>query len=198
MRKVLFLPGAGGSAEFWKPVGSRLPAGWAKVYLNWPGLGREAHDLGTRGIDDLLRRVEPEIDRPVDLIAQSMGAVIAARLAIAYPTLVQRLVLTVTSAGVDMARFGAADWRPKYRRDFPHAARWITEEHAAAARPVERILTPTLLIWGDADPISRVAVGRHLESRMPNARLIVIPGGGHRLAQDRPDEVAPLVAAHLA
>jgi len=36
-RKILFLPGAGGSPAFWRPVADRLPAGWTKVHFGWPG-----------------------------------------------------------------------------------------------------------------------------------------------------------------
>ena len=37
-RNVLFLPGAGGAAAFWKPVADRLPADRRKTRLSWPGL----------------------------------------------------------------------------------------------------------------------------------------------------------------
>ncbi len=197
MAKVLFLPGAGGSADFWKPAGDRLPAEWAKHYFGWPGLGDQPHDPRIKGIDDLQQLVTAQIDGPVDLVAQSMGGVIAARIALARPALVRRLVLCVTSGGVDMAGLGAADWRPDYRKSFPNAAEWITSMAASPGLPVERIVAPTLLIWGDADAISPVAVGRHLESRMPNARLHVVPGGDHAVAQAKPDLVAELIAAHL-
>ena len=42
MAKILFLPGAGASPDFWKPVGALLPADWPKEYFGWPGLGRPA------------------------------------------------------------------------------------------------------------------------------------------------------------
>ena len=197
MHKILFLPGAGGSPDFWKPVGSRLPAEWSKHYFGWPGLGHQPHDPAIKDMDDLVRLVAAQIDGPVDLVAQSMGGVIATRLALAQPTMVRRLVLTVTSAGVNMAKLGAADWRPDYRASFPKAADWITAAGVATELPVERIAQPTLLIWGDADAISPVAVGRHLEERLPNATLHVLAGGHHDLAQTRPEEVAPLIARHL-
>ncbi len=197
MRKVLFLPGSGASPDFWKPVGSRLPAEWSKHYFGWPGLGRQPHDPAVKGMDDLIAMVVARMDGPVDLVAQSMGGVIAARIALAHPRLVRRLVLTVTSSGVDMASFGASDWRIEYRKSFPDAAEWIYEPRAAAPLPVERIAAPTLLIWGDSDAISPLAVGKHLEARLPNARLHVLKGGDHDLASARPDEVAPLIARHL-
>ena len=103
MHKVLFLPGAGGSPDFWKPVGSLLPADWLKHYFGWPGLGHQPHDPAIGNLDDLVQLAVREIDGPVDLVAQSMGGVIAARIALEWPSLVRRLVLCVTSGGVDMA-----------------------------------------------------------------------------------------------
>lgn len=197
MRKVLFLPGAGATPDFWKPVGARLPAEWSKHYFAWPGLGNQPHDPSIKGIDDLVAMAAAKIDGPVDLVAQSMGGIIAARLALAQPALVRRLVLTVTSAGVDMARLGAADWRPDYRKSFPNAAEWITAPAAASELPVERIAQPTLLIWGDSDAISPLAVGKHLKARLPNAQLHVVAGGDHDLASTKADLVAPLIFRHL-
>ena len=197
MTPVFFLPGAGGSPEFWKPVADRLPAGWSKRLFGWPGLGRQAHDPSIRSLDDLVTLVRAEIKEPVDLVAQSMGGWIAARLAIENPELVRRLVLTVTSAGVDMGALGASDWRDDYRRNFPDAAPWITDLRASVDLPVDRIVAPTLLIWGDVDPISPVAVGQHLAKRIASSRLEVIAGGDHDLTNVRADEVAPLIARHL-
>src|SRR6266851_4646486 len=108
MTRILFLPGSGASPDFWKPVGRLLPAAWQKEYFGWPGLGDQPHDPKVRGMDDLVRMVEAKIDGPVDLVAQSMGGFIAARLAIERPPDVRRLVLTVTSGGVDMAGLGAS------------------------------------------------------------------------------------------
>ncbi len=197
MPDILFLPGAGASPDFWKPVGSRLPGDWPKHYFGWPGLGHQPHDSAISGIDDLVQLVAARMDRPVDLVAQSMGGVIAARIAIERPRLVRRLVLSVTSGGVDMAGLGAVDWRPDYRRSFPQAAGWITAAGSSPDLPVEEIAAPTLLIWGDADPISPVAVGRHLAARLPDARLEIVPGGNHDVAATHPDRVAALIARHL-
>ena len=198
MTKILFLPGAGGSPNFWKPVASALPAAWPKEHFGWPGLGAQPHDPAVRGLDDLVAMVAAKMDGPVDLVAQSMGGVIAARLAITRPGLVRRLVLTVTSGGVDMASMGASDWRAEYRQSFPNAAEWVYAPRNAAPQPVEKIAAPTLLLWGDNDPISPLAVGRHLAQKIPNAELYVLAGGDHSLGQNRATEVASLIEAHLS
>ncbi|MGD9881800.1 MAG: alpha/beta fold hydrolase [Reyranella sp.] len=197
MTRILFLPGAGGSPDFWKPVGSLLPASWPKKYFGWPGLGDQPHDPTIAGLDDLVSHVANHIYGAVDLVAQSMGGVVATRLALEHPECVRRLVLAVTSGGVDMAGLGAADWRADYRKAFPRAAEWIVAPRSSPNLPIERITAPTLLIWGDADPISPVAVGRHLHRRLPDARLHVVAGGTHDLARENAEFVASLIAEHL-
>lgn len=196
--RILFLPGAGGSPHFWKPVAEALPTAWPKEHFGWPGLGAQPHDPAIDGLDDLKRLVTVKMTEPVDLVAQSMGGVIAARIALEHPELVRRLVLCVTSGGVDMAGLGASDWRADYRRSFPKAASWITDGSATPPLSVEKITAPTLLIWGDKDPISPVAVGRHLAERLPQARLEIVPGGDHDVASTHADLVARLIAKHLA
>lgn len=198
MTKILFLPGSGASPDFWKPVGTLLPSSWPKEYFGWPGLGNQPHDPKVRGWDDLVDMVDGRIDGPVSLVAQSMGGIIAATLAIRRPQLVRRVVLTVTSGGVDMAGFGASDWRPEYRKLFPRAVAWVTDRQTSSFLPVEKIAAPTLLLWGDSDPISPVAVGRHLQERIPDAHLHVVSGGDHDIAQTHATELAPLIERHLA
>jgi pimeloyl-ACP methyl ester carboxylesterase len=198
VNKVFFLPGTGASPDFWKPVGALLPADWSKHYFGWPGLGQQPPDPAINSFDDLVGLVAARMTEPVDLVAQSMGGVIAMRLALAQPALVRRLVLCVTSGGVDMSAHGASDWRPEYRKHFPNAPPWVTDQRSAPPLPVEQATRPALLIWGDADPISPVAVGRELERRLPHAKLHVVAGGAHDLAVTHAKEVAPLVEAHLA
>jgi len=194
---VLFLPGAGGDGRFWQPVADRLPAAWPKVLLGWPGLGHVPPDPGVGALDDLVRLVLARADQPVDLVAQSMGGLVALLAVLRRPDRIRRLVLTATSGGLDLARFSVEDWRPDYVREFPSAASWILTAHSDLSDRLPGIRCPTLLLWGDADPISPPAVGEHLVKILPSARLVVIAGGDHAFARDRPDEVAPLVLRHL-
>lgn len=196
--KLLFLPGAGADPGFWRPVGERLPSGWAQVHLGWPGLGRQPAREGVNGLEDLVGLVEAQMaDGPVDLLAQSMGGLVAMLVALRHPQRVRRLVLSVTSAGLDMRGLGAAEWQGTYHRNFPNAARWLSAVAVDLSADLPGISAPTLLLWGDSDPISPVAVGERLRDLLPAARLHVLQGGDHDLVHDRAGEVAALIEAHL-
>ena len=55
-----------------------------------------------------------------------------------------------------------------------------------------------LLLWGDHDPISPIAVGEYLQQQFLNARLAIIPKGDHLFAETRAVEVAPHVYDYLS
>ncbi len=198
MRRLLFLPGAGGSTDFWRPLADLLPAHMDKRYLGWPGLGTQPHAPRVRGFDDLVALVVAELgDEPVDLLAQSMGGAVALRVALDHPARVRSLVLAVTSGGLDVAGLGGSDWRANYRASFPRAAAWITDARPDYTADLTRVRQPTLLLWGDADPISPVAVGKQLRGALPNATLQVLKGGDHDIVATRAQEVLPHVLVHL-
>ena len=198
MTNVLFLPGVGADPDFWRPAGDLLPGAWTKTYLGWPGLGHQPHDPRVQSVEDMIAYAAGRLgEGPADVVGQSMGGVIALQLALRYPKRVRRLVLTVTSGGVDMSGLGAADWRPDYPREFPNAASWILDWRPDYTPDLSRVTQPALLLWGDADPISPVAVGKRLQSLLPKAELRVIEGGHHDLAVAHAAEVAPLIRAHL-
>ena len=195
MLKTLFLPGAGGSASFWKPLAAH--AQLDGVFFAWPGLGAEPPQPGVNSIDDPIGLVAKEITEPVSIVAQSMGGFIAIKLALAHPNLVKCLVLAVTSGGVPVIDLGGSDWRSNYSIAFPQAARWIADPVTDLSGQIPSIKVPTLLLWGDADPISPVAVGERLLALLPNARLSVFSGADHDLAQTHAAAVAVEVSRHL-
>jgi pimeloyl-ACP methyl ester carboxylesterase len=197
-RRLLFLPGAGADPAFWRTLGDRLPATWDKHYFGWPGLGDQPPDPAVNSIADLVATVEAELEPgPVDLLAQSMGGAVALQVALRHPDKVRRLVLTATSGGVDVADLTRFDWGANYRRNYPRAAPWITDERIDLTAEIPRIDSPTLLLWGNSDPISPTAVGERLAALLPDARLHVVSGADHDLAETHATELAPLVAAHL-
>jgi pimeloyl-ACP methyl ester carboxylesterase len=56
---------------------------------------------------------------------------------------------------------------------------------AAAAR----ITVPTTLILGERDMMTPARAGKALAAALPNARTVVMPGAGHMMMVERPDEL---------
>lgn len=196
--QLLFLPGASGRTQLWEPVAKRLAHSAAKIQVGWPGFGPTPPDPSIRGLDDLVARVAARVDRPTALLAQSMGGVVAIRVALAKPTLVTHLVLAATSGGVDVAGLGGEDWRPGFHQANPLLPRWFADAQEDLSPQLPAVTVPTLLLWGDADPISPLAVGRRLASLLPDAELQVVAGGDHDLVETHARLVAPLIDRHLA
>lgn len=197
--QIVFLPGAGADPNFWRPVGERLPESWSKTYLAWPGLGDNPPDPDVNSLLDLVKLVERHLlDQPVHLVAQSLGGAIALLTTLRNPAKIGRLVLVTSAAGLDVGHLGISDWRPGYQLEYPNASSWLYSARVGIDEQLSEIATPTLLVVGDADPISPVAVGQHLCAKLQNAKLHIVEGGTHSLAAERADEVAPLIAAHLS
>jgi len=194
---LIFLPGALGNTQFWAPVSDRLACQARRVHMGWPGFGGVPADPAVRGLGDLAARVVDEIDSPTALVAQSMGGVIAMLAALEKPEQVTHLVLAATSGGMDMSRCGAEDWRPSFIEANPSLPRWFSDSNEDLTPKLPSIRIPVLLLWGDADPISPVLVGRRLVSLLPRSTLHVFAGGDHDVGNTFADEIAPLIDQFL-
>ena len=63
---------------------------------------------------------------------------------------------------------------------------------------LHRLRQPTLVLAGDDDPIVPLLNARILAHRIPDARLHIVPGGGHLFLLEQPAEMATLVTRFLA
>jgi pimeloyl-ACP methyl ester carboxylesterase len=191
--KLLFLPGASGNPRFWSAVSVRLHSPASRTHLGWPGFGETPADPGVSNLQDLAGRVILELDQPTALIAQSMGGVVALLTALTAPETLTHIVLVATSGGLDVERLGASRWQPAFEAANPKVPQWFTSYRQDLSSSLHRIRIPTLLIWGDADPISPVAVGRRLASLLPHTRMHVINGADHDVAVSHAREVASVI-----
>jgi pimeloyl-ACP methyl ester carboxylesterase len=167
------------------------------LFFPWPGFGDAPADPAIRSLDDLydwfVQRVP---DGASNLVAQSMGGVLAMRFAIERPDRVRRLVLVATSGGT-RTRFGV-DWRAGFRAENAIVPDWFERDRTELDERLGAIWAPTLLLFGDKDPIAPVAMGEHLRSLLRHARLRIVKGGTHVFAEEQPDEVARAVDEHLS
>jgi len=63
---------------------------------------------------------------------------------------------------------------------------------------LHRITSPALVIWGEKDNMVPRAHGETYAKLIPNAKLTVIPGAGHSVHVEKPEETAKLVSDFLA
>jgi pimeloyl-ACP methyl ester carboxylesterase len=198
MTPIIYLPGASGTQSFWQPVADRLADLGPATRLGWPGFGDEAADPSVEALGDLVDWTVARLPKDkVDLVAQSMGGVLAILIALKYPERVRRLVLCATSGGVDVMGMGAADWRPDYSAELPAVPNWFVVDRTDVTRRLPSLTAPTLVLCGEKDPLCPPEVADFLVKQIPGAKLACIPGGDHMMARDKPAEVAAKIRDHL-
>lgn len=79
------------------------------------------------------------------------------------------------------------------------AAKMIKAMHDHSAEDIlEKIAVPVLIIHGTADPFTPLEVAEVMDECIPDARLVVLPGGAHTLPLEYPEEIAAEVRTFLA
>lgn len=126
--------------SFWNMVADlmRLEGGFGRH-----GLADAPTRTGVKGLDDLAAMVRGSITVPVNIVAQSMGGLIAINVALAAPKMVNRLVLVVTSSGIPVADLGGSNWRSEYYTAYPRAASWIADPTEDLSERIPTIEAPT-------------------------------------------------------
>ena len=82
------------------------------------------------------------------------------------------------------------------RRDLAKLARGVHPRVLLdAASRFSQFTGPVRILWGDADPLFRIALGRQLSEAFPHASLTTVPGGRTFLPLDHPDQVAGEISA---
>jgi len=180
-----------------RPIAERLALGRETIVCEYPGLGGAAPDPRLRTMADLQAQLLGQLPPRFDLVTMSMGGVLALRIALEHPGRLRKLVLMATSGGVDVAALGGADWRDNLREQQPNGPPWFVDDRTDVTPQLARIPHPTLLVYGDADPIAPPGVGRLLQRNLPNARLEILPGATHDLEIEQPAAIAALIEAHL-
>lgn len=207
---LVLIHGLSASWRWWRPV---LP------HLD----GREAHVLDLpRGLAPadsaawLGRWMDAAGLTGADVVGHSLGGLIAAELAARRPEAVRRLVL-VAPAGVPTGRGLAGHVLPLLAtvRDAPPALLAHALRDGLRAGPVSllrggvhavrhdirddlaAVHIPTLLVWGERDPLVPRRLADEWTRALPDVRLVVLPQAGHVPMFDAPAELAGHISTFL-
>jgi pimeloyl-ACP methyl ester carboxylesterase len=66
------------------------------------------------------------------------------------------------------------------------------------AKRLYRLRAPTLLVWGDRDRYIVPDYAARWQALVPHATVVELPGGGHMVPAERPDELAAALSHFLA
>lgn len=190
MTHLVFLPGASGNIQFWNPLIAQLPEPYTKQVIAYPGFHGVAAHPDIKSFNDLTDYVVAQIQQPSILIAQSMGGIFAIAAILQKTDLVKGLVLMATSGGINLDPFQVQDWRQAYQQEYLQYPDWFVTAKVDCEAQLVHIQQQVLLLWGDQDLISSVAVGQHLHHIFKKSELYVIQCGEHDFAEQYADEVA--------
>lgn len=63
---------------------------------------------------------------------------------------------------------------------------------------IPRVRAPTVIVWGEADPMLPLALALRLAREIPGARLETLPGIGHAPPEENPARTAEILIRHFA
>jgi pimeloyl-ACP methyl ester carboxylesterase len=70
-------------------------------------------------------------------------------------------------------------------------------ETVEIADNLDRISAPVLILWAEKDPTAPLSIARRLHTDIRGSLLKTVPGCGHFLTEDRPEEVSRLLLEFL-
>ncbi|MGN6593037.1 MAG: alpha/beta fold hydrolase [Terriglobales bacterium] len=87
--------------------------------------------------------------------------------------------------------------QPRLGRAVAGYGRGFAGHQSALRAALRHNATPTLLLWGDHDPVVPTSTAAALAAALPQSRLVVLPGCGHLPFAEAPDAFAAAVLPFL-
>ncbi len=205
---LIMVHGLSGSARWWDHNVDFFAQHFRVYAVDLIGFGGSNHQpFELERMADLLQAWMDhlQMDR-ARVIGHSMGGLIAAELTADAQERVEKLVL-VDAAALPLdrtywqnvlsliwaIRYAPLDFWPILFSDAWRAGPFtiLRASHQLLAADIsdkiDKINVPTLLVWGERDPLVPLELGRRLQKRLRYTDLVVLKGVGHNPMWDKPE-----------
>lgn len=227
-KNIYILHGWSYSLNKWKPFVEELKKqGFKPILLQVPGLTKESHRVWTLNSYVEWLKKELKKEEKIILVGHSNGGRISLAFSLQYPEKVSDLIL-IDSAGIyhnnllllakrlvfkNLAKVGkrfTSSQRLKsllyklartedYKNATPHMQQTLIHLlQADKDLAIDKIKTPTFLIWGKNDKVTPLSDGRLMNKLIKNSKLFIIDGARHSPQFTHPKEVAEIIVQALA
>lgn len=202
---IVFIHGMGTSAATWERCTDLLADRFSVVAVDLLGHGESpvlddpseyTRDRALLDLDDVLA----DLDQRAVLVGHSLGGYLALAHAATRPGATRGIVVLNTGPGYrDPVK--REEWNDRSRRNAPRfgVPEQVTtmnlQEDSVVMDHLAEMTTPTLVLAGGDDRPEYTGAGEYLQRKMPDARLVVIDGGGHSMHEDsHAGDVADVIA----
>jgi pimeloyl-ACP methyl ester carboxylesterase len=224
--KLVFIHGAGGTQRVWRYQRSAFQGSVALDLPGHPtGMGYnrvpEYAEFVTKTI------AEREL-KSVVLVGHSMGGAITIEIALAHPSFLIGIVLVGSGARLRVTSVIKDEVTRDYPHAAELIAQWAYSPKSDAKlrkasiqellevpaevtysdfqacdrfdrmNEISRIDLPTLIVCGEDDALIPVKYSQYMKERVRNARIVVIPGAGHSVMLEKPEELNNVLRSFLA
>ena len=204
---IVFIHGLVTSARSWDACADALADRYQTIAIDLPGHGDSpcpdddpeafTRDAALADIDEVLASV----GRPAILVGHSLGGYLALAHAATRPNAARGVVAINTGPGFrdpeKREGWNARSRRNAHRFGVPEHVTDLNLQHDSVVMDrLASMATPTIVLAGGNDRPEYQGSGQYLERKMPDARLVVLDGGGHSMHEDtHAIEVADVIAA---
>ena len=206
---IVFVHGMGTSAATWDRCTELLDDRFTTMAVDLLGHGESPvlddpdeylRDRALVDLDDVLADLRSEFDDSAVLVGHSLGGYLALAHAATRPGAVRAIVVLNTGPGFrdpdKRAAWNDMSRRNAHRFGVPEQVTAMNLQHDSVVMDrLAEMATPTLVLAGGDDRPEYTGSGQYLERKMPDARLVVVEGGGHSMHEDtHATDVADLIA----
>lgn len=219
---VVLLHGLSGSRRWWRYTAPALARRFRVHVPELVGFGGSRGAARQPNVREMAAVVAEWLglvaDGPLQLVGHSMGGQIALHLAVEQ-RMPERLVLVgasglprpltlsegarLVAGALPPRRWGSPTFMPTVAVDalragplaLLRATRYLLSDDVRPLLP--RVSCPTLLIWGELDPLIPLSHGQAMARAIPDSRLVVLADAAHNAMADRPAEFNRLLLDFL-